>query len=79
MGDYENIHRVNPSYLIIHSVTEYFKGKFGEKYLILDSTEKYEEVFSGIKSKIEQLMEEKKWFIKKIMADLELIQTIMFH
>ena len=79
MGDYENIHNVNPLYLIIHSVTEYFKGKFGEEYLILDSTEKYEEVFSGIKSKIEQLMEEKKWFIKKIMAELELIQTIMFH
>ena len=43
--DYENIHSVNPLYLIINSATGYFKEKNGEKYLILDSTEKYEEVF----------------------------------
>ena len=41
---------VNPFYLIIHSATGYFKEKNGEKYLIIDSTEKYEEVFSGIRS-----------------------------
>ena len=29
--------------------------KYGEKYLISDSTEKYEEVFSGIKLEIEAL------------------------
>ena len=40
-GDCENIHSVNPLYLIIHSATEYFKEKYGEKYLIIDSTEKY--------------------------------------
>ena len=44
-GDYENIHSVNPLYLIIHSVTGYFKERNGEKYLILYSTDKYEEVF----------------------------------
>ena len=43
--DYENIHSVNPLYLIINSATGYFKEKNGEKYLILDWTEKYEEVF----------------------------------
>ena len=55
-SDYENIQKsVNPLYLIIHSGTEYFKEKNGEKYLILDSKEKYEEVFSKIRSEIETL------------------------
>ena len=44
-SDCENIHSVNPLYLIIHSATGYFKEKNGEKYLILDSTEKYKEVW----------------------------------
>ena len=44
-SDYGHISGVNPLYLIIHSATEYFKEKNGEKYLIIDSTEKYEEVF----------------------------------
>ena len=39
-SDYENIHRVNPLYLIIHCASGHFKEKYGEKYLILDSTEK---------------------------------------
>ena len=33
---YENIHSVNPLYLIIHSATGYFEEKYDEKYLILD-------------------------------------------
>ena len=52
IGDCKNIHSVNPLYLIIYSATWYFKEKYGKKYLILDSTEKYEEVFSEIKSEI---------------------------
>ena len=40
---------------MIHSATGYFKEKNGEKYLILHSTEKYEEVFSGIKKEIETI------------------------
>ena len=47
-SDCENIHGVNPLYLIIHSATGHFKEKNSEKYLIIDSTEKYEEVFSEI-------------------------------
>ena len=47
----KNIHNVNTLYLIIYSATGYFKEKNGEKYLVLDSTEKYEEAFSGIKKK----------------------------
>ena len=40
-GDCENIHSVNPLYLIIHSATGHFKENNDEKYLILDSTDKY--------------------------------------
>ena len=55
IGDCENIYSVNPLYLIIHSATGYFKENNGEKYLILDPIEKYEYVFSGIKSEIETI------------------------
>ena len=51
-GDCENIHSANPLYLIIYSTTRYLKEKYDEKYLILDSTEQYNEVFSGIISEI---------------------------
>ena len=51
-GDYGNVHSVNPLYLIIHSATGYFNEKNGKKYLAIDSTKKYEEVFSGIRSEI---------------------------
>ena len=54
-GDCENIHSANPLYLIIHSATEHFKEKNDEKYLIFDSTDKYEEVLSGIRSEIKTL------------------------
>ena len=55
IGNYENIHSVNPLYLIIHSATGDFEGKYGEKYLIIDLTKKYEEVFSGIRSEIQTI------------------------
>ena len=67
-ADCENIHSVNPLYLTIHSATEYFKEKNGEKYLILDSTEKFEKVFSGIKSKIETINGGKEFFYEKHYA-----------
>ena len=61
----ENIHNINPLYLIIHSATGHFKEKYGEKYLIIDSTEKYEEVFSGIRSEIKALNGGKELFYEK--------------
>ena len=61
----ENIHSVNLLYLIIHFATGCFKEKNGEKHLIIDSTEKYEEVFSGIKSEIETLNGGKELFYEK--------------
>ena len=64
-SDYENIRSMNPLRLIIHSATGHFKQKYGEKYLIIDSTEKYEKVFSGIKSEIEMLNSGKELFYEK--------------
>ena len=54
IDDCENINSVNPLYLMIHSATGEFKEHNGKKYLVLDSTEKYE-VFSGIKKEIETI------------------------
>ena len=68
IGDCENIHSVNPLYLIIYSATWYFKETYGEKYLILDSTEKYEEVFSEIKKEIETINGGKELFYEKNYA-----------
>ena len=66
--DFENIYSVNPLYLIIHSATGYFKEKYGEKYLIIDLTEEYEEVFSRIKSEIRTLNGGKELFYEKDYA-----------
>ena len=68
IDDYENVHCVNQLYLITHSATGHFKEKNGEKHLIIDSTEKYEEVFSGIRSEIETLNSEKELFYEKSYA-----------
>ena len=67
--DYENICSVNPLYLI-HSATGYFKEKYDEKYLILDSTKEYKEVFSRIKSEIETINAGEELFYKKNYARL---------
>ena len=64
-GDCENIHSVNPLYLTIYSATGYSKEKYNEKYLILDPIEKYEEVFSGIKSETETINDGKEFFYEK--------------
>ena len=68
LNDCNNIHSVNPLYLKIHSATGHFKEKSGEKYLIIDSTEKYEEVFSGIRSEIKTLNGGKELFYEKNYA-----------
>ena len=79
-GDYENIHNVNTLYLIIHSTTGHFiKEKNAKKYLIINSTDKSEEVLSGVRSQIKTLkMVEKNCFIKKIMQKLKLILTMIY-
>ena len=55
---------------MIHSATGHFKEKYGEKYLIIDSTEKYEEVFSGIRSEIEVLNSGKELFYETNYAGI---------
>ena len=64
-SDCEDIHSMNPLYLIIHSATGYFIEKYNKKYLIIDLTEKYKEVFSGIKSEIETINRGKEMFYEK--------------
>ena len=48
--------------------TGYFTEKNGEKYLILDTIDKYEEVFSGIKSEIETTDGGEKMYYEKYYA-----------
>ena len=67
-SDYENTHSVNPLYLIIHSFMGHFKEKYREKHLIIDMTEEYKNVWSGIKSKIKTLNGEKELFYEKNYA-----------
>ena len=68
--NYENIHSVNSLYLIINSSTGNFKEKNGEKYLIFDSIEKNEEVFSGIISEIKTINGGKELFYEKKYAKI---------
>ena len=70
IGNYENIHSVNPLYLKIHSAAGYFKKKNDEKYLILHSTKKYEEVFSKILLEIKTTNGGKKLFYEKNYAKI---------
>ena len=51
-------------FLIIHSDTGHFKEKNNGKYLIFDSTDKYEEVLSGIRSETKTLNGGKELFYK---------------
>ena len=69
-GDCENIHSINPLYLIIHSSTGYFKEKYSEKCLIFVLTEKYEEVFSEVKLEIETINSGEKLFYEKHHAKI---------
>ena len=76
--DCGNIHSVNPLYLIIHAATGHFKEKNDEKYLILDLIDKYEKVWSGIRSEIKIFNGGKELFMKKKMQELELILTMIY-
>ena len=59
-------------YLIIYSATGYLKEKYGEKCLIFDSTEKYDEVFSGTISEIKTITGGKELFYEKNYAKIGL-------
>ena len=55
-------------YLIIGPTTGYFTEKNGKKYLILDTIDKYEDVFSEIKSEIETINDGEKMYYEKRYA-----------
>ena len=57
-------------YLIFCSATGHFKEENGEKYLIIDSAEKYEEVFSEIRSEIKTINGGKEIFYGKNCAKI---------
>ena len=59
---YENIHCVNPLYLIIGEVDGYIEEKNGDKYLMFASTDKSKEVLE----KYAKLWDGIKYLIKKI-------------
>ena len=59
---------MNLLYLIFQSATGYFKEENDEKHLILDSTEKYKQVFSVIKSQIEIIISREKMYYEKNYA-----------
>ena len=57
-----NINSVNPLYLMIDKMIGHFEEKSGNKYLVLDDvnenkevSQKYEEVWNGIKKEIETI------------------------
>ena len=68
LGIFKNIHSVNPLYLIMGPAAEYFTEMNSEKYLVLDTIDKYEEVFSGIKSEIETINGGEKMYYEKHYA-----------
>ena len=57
-------------YLTIHSATGHLKEKNDEKYLIPDSTDKYQKVLSGIRAEIKTLNGGKELFGKKNYAGI---------
>ena len=61
IDDYENIYRVNPLYLLVNHANGFIEEKGVNKYLIFDSTDenkgllkKYNDVWNGIKNKIDE-------------------------
>ena len=56
-------------HLIIHSATGYFEEK--DEYLILDSTNKYEEVWSGVRSETKGINGGKELFYEKYYSKIK--------
>ena len=67
IDDHENIHSVNPLYLIVNHASGYIEEKNGNKYLIFDDSvnenkgllNKYANVWDGIKNEIKAINEDK--------------------
>ena len=93
IDDYENIYCVNPLYLLVNHASRYIEKKCVNKYLIFDSTDenkellkKYNDVWNGIKNKIEEVSSVKYDYEKDYMKikfnsdeDLPLNKPLKFH
>ena len=91
--DCENIYSVNPLYLLVNYASGYIEEINGNKYLIFDTIDenkyllkKYNDVWSGIKNKIEAVSSsecdyEKDYMKIKFNSDngLPLNKTLKFH
>ena len=89
----ETIYSVNPLYLLVNHANGYIEGKNGNKYLIFDSTDenkellkKYNDIWDGIKDKIEEVSSgeydyEKDYMKIKFSSDdnLRLNKPLKFH
>ena len=93
IDDCENIYSVNPLYLLVNHANGYIEEKGENKYLILDSTDenkellkKYNDVWNGIKNKIEEVSSGECDYEKDYMKikfnsddDLPLNKQLKFH
>ena len=93
IDDCENIYSVNPLYLLVNHTSEYIEEKNENKYLIFDSTDenkdllkKCNDVWSGIKNKIEAISSDQWDYEKDCMKikfnsddDLPLNTPLKFH
>ena len=93
IDDYESIYSVNPLYLIITHASGYIEEKGVNKYLVFDSTDenkellkKYNDVWNGIKNKIEEVTSGKCDYDKDYIKikfnsddDLPLNKQLKFH
>ena len=93
IDDYENIYTVNPLHLLINHANGYIEEKGVNKYLIFDSTDenkellkKYNDVWNGIKNKIEEVSSGECDYEKDYMKikfnsddDLPLNKPLKFH
>ena len=91
--DCENIYSVNPLYLLVNHASGYIEEKGVNKYLIFDSIDenkellkKYNDVWNGIKNKIEEVSSGKCDYEKDYMKikfnsddDLPLNKPLKFH
>ena len=87
IGDCENIHSVNPLYLLVNHASGYIEEKNGNKYLIFDDSvnenkallKKYADVRNGIKNEIKAVNGDKEGDYWKDYMKLNLILTMTFH
>ena len=93
ISDYECVHTVNPLYLIIGILYQYIEESNGNKYLVFASTDKnkeisdkYTELWDGIKNLIERVNDKPGEYDKDFMKikfesdnNLPLNKTLKLH